>query len=307
MGHLKIIMLEILALTIYIFVGYFIRKRKLITESGIQDISRIVVNVAMPLLVINSMNIEYNPEYGQLMLQMALASFGFLILGFISSAWICKRISGEQCQRGTLRYCIMFGNAAFLGYPLSYALFQETGMLYASVFVAVQNLFIWTVGINFYKGEKIRLANLKKMINPGIIGITIGLTLLLFNLELPTLLSKVIKGIGNIAVPLALMMIGANLYGNSLKEVITHKRALFITFMKMLILPMIFFIILYFIPIAPIVKSVMMIQAAAPVQASASVYAKNFHGDPQLAARSVFLSTLFCVITIPFFIFLLYL
>ncbi|MBZ4646777.1 MAG: malate permease [Petroclostridium sp.] len=304
MNYISVIS-EIFILMLYILIGYIVRKRNILTDNGIKDISQLVVNIAWPLLVLDSMNIQYKDEHAVNIGIIAVATFVFMLFTSIVSKYIIKFIHGEDKQNKSMRYCLIFGNAAFLGYPLCNALFGRTGMLYASIYIAVQNLFTWTIGVNIYKQEKISISTLKNLINPGITAITVGLIMFFFSIRPPVIVQKVIEGIGDIAIPLALMVIGANLYGFRIKEIITEKKTQVVAITKVLIFPLLFLVFLYFIPMNPMLKSILTIEAAAPVQASAAVLAKNYKGDPVIASKSVFLSTIYCLITIPVFLFLI--
>ncbi len=296
------IMSEIAVLVLYIFIGYILRKIRLITENGINDISKLVVNLAMPLLVIKAMNIEYKPEYVRNIFYVAASALAFIVFTYLTGNKVVGFARAEEAQKKAMRFCMIFGNAAFLGYPLCYALFGDIGMFYASIFVVMQNVFLWTAGVNIYKQEKIRLSNLKRLINPGTIAISIGLTLFFLNIRPPMIIERVMDGIGGITIPLALMMTGATLYGYKFVEIVTDKKVLLVAIVKTIAFPVVFLAVLYFIPMDGMLKSTLTIQAAAPVQASAAVYAKNFKGDSVIAAKSTFLSTLLCLITIPLFL-----
>ena len=299
------ILMEILVLVIYIGVGYFAKYKNFITEAGSRDMSKLVVNIAMPLLVISSMNIEYEASYVQNMLIIACLS----LLYFLVVTTITKKLSvlyadGKGNNR-ELRYCMIFGNAVFLGYPLSFAFFGNEGIMYASVFVALQNIFQWTVGVQNYSKDQDLLKRLKNLINPGLIAIFIGLFLFFFQIETPAFFLKIAKGIGAISVPLALMIVGAQLDLQHLKDALQNKGILASVFTKCLVFPAIFLVILGFTPLDQTLKSILTIEIAAPVQAAAALFARNFNGDSVTAAKCVALSTLVAIVTIPLFLVLI--
>ena len=303
MNYIEIVS-EIIALMIYIAIGYIIRKLKLITENGIHDISRIIVNVAMPTLLFSSMLIDYKTEYIKNMGIIALMAMLYLIFTSVTSKQLAWRLTEKDSERKSIRYSMIFGNIAFLAFPLCEALFGKLGVFYASIFVIVQNIFQWTVGVNIFKQEKIRLSNLKNLISPGIVAIISGLICFSLNIKPPAILDKVIKGISGISIPLALMMTGAQLYGYKIGDIIANRKVQIITLVKTLAFPVIFLAIVYYIPIDNMLTYIVAIQAAGPVQASATAFSRNFNGDPTIVAKVVFLSTLCCLVTIPLFVML---
>ncbi|WHH58190.1 AEC family transporter [Petroclostridium sp. X23] len=299
------IIFEIIVLMMYIFIGYFARKKNIISETGIQDISQFIVNIAWPFLVFNAMMIQYEDEHAVNIGIMAVLALLFMSFTSIASKYIIKAMHEQDGQKKAMRYCLIFGNVAFLGYPLCNALFGRVGMLYASIYVVVQNLFTWTIGVNIYKKEKISLSSMKNLINPGIIAVMLGLVMFFLNLRPPAILQKAISGMGSTAIPLGLMLIGANLYGLHIKEILGDRNTQMISLLKVLLFPLLYLTFLYFTPVNAMLKSILTILASAPVQASAAVMAKNYKGDAEMASKCVFLSTLCCIITIPVFLFLI--
>lgn len=296
------ILAEILILVIYVILGFYIKKKKYLTDAGIQDISKIVVNVAMPLLVISAINIDYKAEYVHNMIIIAIASFLYLTIVTLISSRLAPRISDIDNHKSSIRYSLTFGNTVFLGYPISYALFGELGIFYASIYVAMQNIFQWTVGVHIFKREKFSLTSLKRLLNPGLIAITIGLVMFFIGLKTPSYLLRVIKGVGAISVPLALMIIGATLSEYKLKDIIVDREAQKVSILKSVIFPAVFLFVLMFLPFNPMIKGILIIQTAAPVQASAALFAKNFGGASGIVAKCVAFTTLLCTITIPVFL-----
>ncbi|MDN5298031.1 MAG: malate permease [Clostridiales bacterium] len=296
------IFLEILVLVIYIGIGYFAKKKQFITEAGSRDMSKIVVNIAMPLLVISSMNIAYDPRYLRNMLIMAVLSLVYFFFSSLATKKLSSFYADGRGNHRELRYCMIFGNAVFLGYPLSLALFGSEGVLYASVYVAIQNIFQWTVGVQNYATSQSASERLKHLINPGLIAILIGLILFFFRIETPAYFLKIAKGIGAISVPLALMVVGSQLDLGHMREALRNRGIMLSVFTKCLVFPAIFLTLLMLTPIDSTLKSILTIEIAAPVQASAALFARNFGGDVLTAAKCVALSTSIAILSIPFFL-----
>ncbi len=301
MSYSKIVS-EIFILVIYVLIGFYVERKKYLSDEGIQDISKIVVNVAMPLLVVSAINIEYKAEYVTNMIIIAIASFAYLSTVTLLSSRLAPLISKHEGNVKSMRYAMTFGNTVFLGYPISYALFGELGIFYASVYVAMQNIFQWTVGVHIFKQEKFEFKSLKRLLNPGLLAIFIGMLLFFLGIKTPAYVQRVIKGFGSISVPLALMIIGATLAEYKLKDIISDREAQIASLSKSILFPTLFLAVLYFLPLDPMIKAILIIQTAAPVQASAALFAKNFGGESGIVAKCVAITTLLCMVTIPIFL-----
>lgn len=64
-------------------------------------------------------------------------------------------------MRGIIRFATTFSNAAYMGFPLIQAMYGSEGVLYASVYVTVFNILLWTVGI-VYVSESMSFKELLK-------------------------------------------------------------------------------------------------------------------------------------------------
>lgn len=291
---------ETLVLMAYILIGYGARRFKLLSDTGIGEISRLVVNVALPLLVFKAFLIDYAPEHVTNMLLVAGGSLLFMILAILAGNLLYP--PKKSPDAGTKIYCVAFGNAAFLGFPICSALFGDIGVFYASIFLAVQDAFVYTYGINVFQHRKIALKDLKSLLNPGLIAIVAGLVAFFIQLDVPKLPMSIIQGAGGITVPLALMVIGARLYGTRITEILADRPAVSVSLVKTLLVPAVFAAVLFLLPIPPLLKAVLIVEAAAPVQASSSAMARTYGGNSMLAAKAVFLSTIICLVTIPLFL-----
>ncbi len=67
--------------------------------------------------------------------------------GFID--W--HNIFDEKEVRGIIRFATTFSNAAYMGFPLIQAMYGSEGVLYASVYVTVFNILLWTVGMCMFQ------------------------------------------------------------------------------------------------------------------------------------------------------------
>ena len=60
---------------------------------------------------------------------------------------------GKEKNTPILRFACIFSNAAYMGFPLIQALFGAEGLLYASAYVTVFNILLWTVGYAMVSGK----------------------------------------------------------------------------------------------------------------------------------------------------------
>lgn len=67
--------------------------------------------------------------------------------------YICSRSNGsevfklQESRVGIYRAMLLFGNIGFIGLPMISSVFPENGILYASVFMLIDQFMLWTLGV----------------------------------------------------------------------------------------------------------------------------------------------------------------
>lgn len=292
---------QILVLFIVLFTGLIIRKRNIIDDHSNKKISSLVVNVTAPILIIGGM-IQQNALNGREffgMLAVSVLSYVFL---FALTIVIPKVIKVPRKDLGIYKFMIMFSNVGFMGFPVVSAVFGEGAIFYAAIFNLPFSLLVYTLGINFISNSEDggQGFDYKKLINPGVISVVIGLVILGFQLNLPTFLTTSIQMIGGLTTPLSMIVIGASLSGVKVKTLFSNSKLYIYSFIKLVMIPLITLVILKWVGIEGMILGVASILAGMPVAANAVILSNEYGGNDTLASEGVFISTMLSIITIPF-------
>lgn len=288
---------QVLILFILIGAGFAMQKAGLFGKDGVSAMSNAVLWGATPCLIIESFQQQFDQQLaGSLLIFSAIAA-GAIILSLYTVPPVFGRRFGEE--RPLLSFACTFSNCGFMGIPLAAAVFGEEGALYASVFVAVFNLVQWTLGYMSLSGKGL---NLKKMfINPGVIGIILGVPLFVFNIRLPGVISESISLLASFNTPVAMLVIGATLASADLSKALSDRRALLVCAVRLILEPAAALALLYFIPfpLAHIPLCVLMIEFAAPCGATTVIIGGMCGKNTELAGSCVTMSTLCSLLTLP--------
>ena len=103
--------------------------------------------------------------------------------------------------------------------------------------------------------------------------------------------------------PLSLIIIGVMMSENSLLSMLKEKRAYGVTLLRNLIIPAIALFMLMPLPADGMGKLCMLVFLSCPCATLSTIYAIQNDMEPELAARSVLLSTLFFAASLPLVIF----
>lgn len=158
---------------------------------------------------------------------------------------------------------------------------------------------MWTYGIKIMD-ESAKGPSLKKMfLNPGVIGVGIGLLLFLTPLELPHLIFKPIQYLAALNTPLPMVVVGFYLSGITSFAFLKDLKLLWSLVLRLVIVPLLSLIILYAIGIKGVLLTAVIIAASAPVGVNTVMFAVKFKKDPGLGVTMVSVSTLFSILTMP--------
>ena len=115
-----------------------------------QALSNLLVYIIVPAMVVNSYRMEFSAQ----ILHNLLAAFGMsvlsVLLGTVITLLLTARKTGSRMP--IFRFACIFSNAAYMGFPLISALFGSEGLLYASAYVTVFNILLWTLGYGLVSG-----------------------------------------------------------------------------------------------------------------------------------------------------------
>ena len=136
--------------------------------------------------------------------------------------------------------------------------------------------------------------------NPLIVGSAAGGLVNVFGVQIPEPAWRTVSMMGQAALPLILLAVGAGLNFTAMKD---RPRLLgFSVFLKLMIAPLVFYGFGIALGIEGVPLMVLVLTGASPGAASAYVLAKQMGGDAPYSAGDITASALFCFITIPFWL-----
>ena len=282
---------------VLIVVGYLLTRSGMLTEKGAGEMTTLLLKIVTPCLIINSLiNAGKDLALWDMFLAAAVSALSMIISILLSYAMFRKE---PTPRKKVLRFSMIFSNAGFMGLPLIQGIVGDRGVVYGSFFVVVFNLICWTYGYGMMSGGKLNLKT--AILNPGIIGLAVGLPIYFSGVTLPAVISEPIGFLAGLNTPLAMLVIGSYVARVSAKDFLTDWNVYKMAFLRLIICPALYFALLLLIRPEPDLFISSVIQASAPVAANAVLFAVEYHQDSALASKTVAASTILSVITIPIF------
>ena len=295
---MMVIMGKVAVVLILIAVGYVVTKRGWITERGASEITTLLIKIVTPCLIVNS----FLGDTGDLKLSelaLALVVSAAAILISLGISLLTFRKEPPERQK-VLRFAVIFSNAGFMGIPLVESIVGSKGVIYGSFFVVSFYVICWTYGYSMMSGgAKMNLKTV--LLNPGIIGLVFGLPIYFLKLQLPAILSEPVGFLSGLNTPLAMLVIGSYIARVDLHSFISDMAVYKMAALRLVAAPAVYLLVLAFIRPEPDLLVSSVIQASAPVAANTVLFAVQYGQDSALASKTVAVSTVLSIITIPLF------
>lgn len=317
---------------IIILIGFIFTKKKILSEVTAENLSKIILFLAIPALSYNAFMQDMDSE--KLNQSMSLLIWSIIIhlaLIFISSI-IFKKYG--KSEKDVLRMITIFGSTTVFGIPVIQAVYGDLGAMYASVFNLPYRALLYTYGYITISEVKLKKENIGKIIsNPVIVATFLGMGVWIFQKYLPQIsinengivrsygilridktaywLFKPMQYLAALNAPLSWLSIGITLAGVPLGETLKSKISWKYSILKVSIIPMILisiFVGLKFIvgyEISYIAVATIVIMMATPAATVIATYAINFRKEPLLVSSCSLASSILAVVMIPAFIVLI--
>ena len=198
-----------------IVLGYFLQVKGLFHNDFGNDLSKLIMNVAMPVSIFVSV-LKY------LTLEKLISLSGGLIytfiafaLGYIVAFLSVKAFKVAPGRRGTVINTFVNANTIFIGLPLNIALFGDDALAYFLIYYITNTISTWTLGIYLMtsdsktgKSENTEKFNWKKLLPAPLVGFLVALVFLVSKIPVPEFATNTLTYIGNLVTPLSLIYIG---------------------------------------------------------------------------------------------------
>lgn len=287
-------------LVILLALGYLCARLKLVGPEFNKGLSKLVINFFLVGMILSSvMNKEME-------LTGAEALTGFLMLALMmlicfAIAWISPGVLRiKDGDKGMYRMLVAFMNNGFMGFPIVAAIYGEGAVFFASLSNIPFNLLLYSAGVMLLRegseGEKFKLRN---AINAPLVATLIATIILVLKIPVPVIIDDTVDTISSATVPLSMMCIGLSLGSVSLKDAFVHPRLYGLSFVRLVVCPLIVWFVMNFFITNPVILGTIVILAACPSAVICSILGIENGRDGIESSEAVFLCTVLSMITIP--------
>ncbi len=303
---IRAIIEQMLVLLILLIVGVIAAKTGIIDRETNRRLTNFTLTIPQTCMILGSV---LNVDLGLTPLKIlgvmgaGCAMYGILIL---LSLLIPRIYRVRKEDRGSYSFMTIFGNTGFMGFPVVNSIFGPTALFYAALLNIHFNTLAYSLGITLIgsKGGKMKI-DWKKLVNPPLVAAAVSILVVCFHIRVPDPVASAVDMLGDMVVPCSMIIIGSSLGNQKFKDIFGDWRAYAFAPVRLFVAPILLWAVLHLFIQDTILLGTMTVLGAMPVAAFATMLSIQYGGNEELTSRSVFVSTVLSVVTIPFICWLL--
>ena len=286
-----------------IVIGYILVKTKVLPESAASILSKLENTVFIPALVMKTFIENFTIERISVAWKLLVCCFLLTLIVIPISILVSKLAAKDTYIQKIYIYGLTFSNFAFMGNAVVSSLFGDIFFEYLIFTLALWILiYLWGVPrlLLFDSDKKQTLReNMKSFLNPMFISMIIGMIIGIVQIPLPNWIESIISVSANCMSPIAMLLTGVAISFISLKDTFTNIRIYLLCIVKLIIMPLLFVGVTYFVKLPSTVYICSLCILAMPFGLNTIVIPSAAGKDTSVAAGLAVVSHLLSCITIP--------
>lgn len=278
----------VLPILVYMAGGAVLKRARLLSDTTLDEVNRIVFSYCFPFLIFNSIyrtNLQesVNPGFILVMVVLYLLLTGAVLLVF-------PRFVKSKPVLGSMLQGILRSNVLLFALPVVISIKGEGQAGLASLSIAVlvplSNV-VSVIILEGLRGEKLRAGSLLISLskNPIIVGALAALLVKGLGISFPLVMERIIMDIAALVTPLALFLLGAGL---KLSDTYYYKRHLqAVCLIKLVLIPLVYILVIKMLGFDKVAVLTAMALSAVPTAVSSYPMAKAMGADAVLAGQIV--------------------
>ena len=301
----------VITMFVILIVGLVLGKMNVIDQIASKRFSKLIVTIAQPALIINSIiSKPYSPDNLKLALISLCIAFAVHLIMALIAYFACAKMK-DLNERKITEFAMVFGNIGFLGIPVLESLFPENGAFVASFFIVSFNILLWSIGMGILarKRDDIKLTLKKIIINKGTVPTFIGFVIFLVpaiypSFTLPVIATASLGYIASLCTPVSMLIIGALLATRTVSQIFGSAKVYYLCLFKLILIPLFFCFVMKVLGFSDFWVLFVTAISGMPAASATSMFAELYDTAPGFSAQGVGTSTLLSVATMPLVILL---
>ncbi len=291
------ILKTVLGLLILLAIGFLCSKLGLIDEGAEKKLTDLLLKVVQPVYLFTAYQRSFDRGLlKDFLICLAMAAAAFIIMILIPYLFFPK---GSRDREVGL-VVSAFPNTGFFGIPLIAGIYGTEGVFFLTTMITMFNVLVWTYGVIVMSGRRDSLrVTAKRLVSPALISMAVGLLCFSLGLLLPDVLVSPLKKLVDMNTPLAMLISGAVVARADFKQGLKDPLVYRISFLRMLLLPAVVALGLFWLPVNPMLITIVVLSAGFPVGSVPLMFSVQYNKNSVLAGECLALTAVLCCVTAP--------
>jgi predicted permease len=307
MNTTQLVFSAVLPIFFVIAAGALARRLGWLDTEADRSLMTLVVNLLYPALIFSVILGNDALRQPSNLILPPLVGLTSVVGGFGLAMLVARKFKiGDQKECRTFAFTTGIYNYGYFPVPIIALLFdrETTGVLL--VYNLGVEVAMWVLGVGYILSRNDPKSIWKRVFSGPVVAIIIAVPMNYFKVDqhLPNSALEAINLLGQCAIPLGLILIGATFMDLAKEMKLTSRLNIPITasVLRLGILPAAFLFIAFILPLPTELKCVIAVQAAMPCGVFPIVLARHFDGSPEVALKVVLGTTIISFLTIPLWI-----
>lgn len=325
---MELIVGKVLAIFLLMAAGFGVGRLKVLPEGSNATLNVLLIKVVTPCMILSSITSkELTDDTLSMTLQTFAGSVVFFAIAGVLGYFFAKHMLRVSPSSNIGVYTFAFAsiNTGFMGFPVTLALFGQDIFYLMVMQNVILTVYLYSAGPLMLRlgceSDEILPAGTADTVkttgtagsgsalksffmsfwNPNAVASVISLVMLFAGLHLPKLIFEPVQTLGDATIPLSMLLVGLQLSESNVAELIKNGKILAFSLGKMILLPVLTFFAVNWLPLAVSVKVCLIFAAVFPVAVVVAPVTAMENKNSLAAAELIAITTLLSVGTIPLF------
>lgn len=325
---MELVVGKVLAIFLLMAAGFGVGRLKVLPEGSNTTLNVLLIKVITPCMILSSITSkELTDDTLSMTLQTFAGSVVFFAIAGVLGYFFAKHMLRVSPSSNIGVYTFAFAsiNTGFMGFPVTLALFGQDIFYLMVMQNVILTVYLYSAGPLMLRlgceSDEILPAGTADTVkttgtagsgsalksffmsfwNPNAVASVISLVMLFAGLHLPKLIFEPVQTLGDATIPLSMLLVGIQLSESNISGLIKNGKILAFSLVKMLLLPVLTFLAVNWLPLAVSVKVCLIFAAVFPAAVAVVPVAAMENKNSLAAAELIAITTLLSVGTIPLF------
>ena len=292
---MSVIFEQIFVLFIFGAVGFFLSKTKLVNRDHSKIISNLLVYFVLPCNIFKTYLKNFNVTYIKQRYEIVLTGAVLIIVVAVTMHFFAKLFSKDKYERSVFEYTLTIPNYGYMGYALAESLLGGEGLMNLMVLALPISMYTYTYGFCILTKRSLEP---KKLLNPILVSMILGVVAGLSGLVLPDVAMQVLDKSSACLSALGMLLVGIVVSEFKPRDIIGDVRIFVISLMRLVAIPCVIGGILLLMCKPETVETVVLF-LAIPCGVNTIVFPKLVDENCKLGAGFALVSNILACVTVP--------